>query len=366
MIIGIPKEIKSNENRVAITPVGVSALTSRGHKVFVQEGAGLGSMITDDDYFKAGAEMLPTGKDVWTRSEMIIKVKEPLAEEYPFMAGKLIYTYLHLAADEALTRAMVESECVGIAYETIELNGSLPLLAPMSEVAGKLAPQVGAQSLEAARGGSGILLAGVSGVRPANVAIIGAGVSGQCACEIAVGMGAQVTILDVSPGKLRYVHDIHRGRVVTLMSNHGNIAKTVEESDLVIGAVLIHGAKAPKLVTREMLKTMKPKSALVDISVDQGGCVETTRPTTHANPTFVEEGINHYCVANMPGIVPQTSTYALTNSTLSYAIELADLGFEKAVKENPALQKGINICRGKVTYRGVAEAWNMPYEPYQC
>ncbi len=367
MIVGIPKEIKSNENRVAITPVGVSELSLRGHTVYVQKNAGLGSMITDDDYRKAGAEILGTGEEVWTRSEMIIKVKEPLASEYPFMTDKLIFTYLHLAAVGPLTKAMIESQCVGIAYETIESdNGSLPLLAPMSEVAGKLAPQVGAQCLEAATGGSGILLAGVSGVPSAKVAIIGAGVSGRCACEIALGMGAQVTIIDVMSDKLRYVHEIHQGKVITLMSNQGNIGQAVQESDLVIGAVLIHGAKAPKLVTKSMLKSMKPRSAFVDISVDQGGCAETTRPTTHDAPTFVEENIIHYCVANMPGIVPQTSTYALTNSTLRYAIDLADKGFEKAVAENAALRKGINICRGKVTYKGVADAWDMPYDPYVC
>lgn len=365
MIVGVPKEIKSDEKRVAMTPLGVAAMTARGHKVVVEHNAGWGSRISDEDYVAAGAEILPQAADVWGNAEMIVKVKEPLRVEFPYMKDKLIFTYLHLAAAEELTHAMVESGCVGVAYETIELaDGSLPLLAPMSEVAGKLGPQVGAQCLESAHGGSGVLLAGVSGVAPAKVTIIGAGVSGQCACEIAVGMGAQVTILDINPAKLRYIHDIHRGKLITLMSNSGNIEHAVVEADLVIGAVLIHGAKAPKLVTEALIKKMRPGSAIVDISVDQGGCVETTRPTTHSNPTFVVHEVVHYCVANMPGIVPRTSTYALTNSTLSYALELADKGAEKAVAENPALLKGVNIYKGKVAYQGVAEAWNLPYTPY--
>ncbi|MBZ0271317.1 alanine dehydrogenase [bacterium] len=366
MIIGVPREIKSDEKRVAMTPLGVTAMTAHGHTVLVETNAGAGSQISDDDYLRAGATIAPNAEETWARAEMIVKVKEPLASEVRFLKDKLIFTYLHLAAVKDLTRAMVDSHCVGVAYETIELpDRSLPLLAPMSEVAGKLAPQVGAHYLEAVAGGPGVLLAGVSGVRPASVTIIGAGVAGQCACEIAVGMGAQVTILDISPARLRYVHDVFRGKVITLMSNHGNIEDSVTQSELVIGAVLIHGAKAPRLVTRDMIRRMRPKSVIVDISVDQGGCIETTRPTTHSNPVFVEEGVTHYCVANMPGIVPRTSTYALTNSTLSYALELADKGLERAAKENPALRKGVNIYRGKVCYEGVAEAWNLPYTPYE-
>jgi alanine dehydrogenase len=271
-----------------------------------------------------------------------------------------------LAAAKDLTFEMLRSNCVGIAYETIQLaDGSLPLLTPMSEVAGKLAPQVGAWCLEASNGGSGVLLAGVSGVAPAKVAIIGAGVSGSCACEIAVGMGAQVSILDIDPARLRYIHDIHRGKIITLMSNHGNIDQAVADSDLVIGAVLIAGAKAPKLVTADMIKRMRPGSAIVDISVDQGGCVETTKATTHVHPTFVKFGVVHYCVANMPGIVPRTSTYALTNATLNYVLELANKGFARAVAENEALRKGINIYKGKVTCDGVAQAYQMKCENYQ-
>jgi len=365
MIVGVPKEIKTHEKRVSMTPVGVASMVAHDHTVLVERGAGLGSQISDEEFEKAGGTILPVAKDVWSKAEMIVKVKEPLPAEYDFMKDKIIFTYLHLAAAKELTRRMIESGCIGIAYETIELpDRSLPLLAPMSEVAGKLAPQVGAHCLEASSGGPGILLAGVSGVSPAKVTIIGAGVSGQCACEIAVGMGAQVTVLDIDPARLRYIHDIHRGKIVTLMSNHGNIEKSVAESDLVIGAVLIHGAKAPKLVTKPMLANMRPGSVIVDISVDQGGCVATTQPTTHSEPTFVVDGVTHYCVANMPGIVPRTSTFALTNSTLSYALEIAQNGVEEALAKNPALLKGLNIHRGKVTYRGVAEAWGFPFEPY--
>jgi len=365
MIIGVPKEIKTEEKRVAITPAGVAALTTHGHKVVIEKRAGMGSGITDDAYKQVGAKILPKAADVWKQADMIMKVKEPLNVEYKYMKNKLIFTYLHLAAVKELTLAMLKSNCIGIAYETIELpDGSLPLLTPMSEVAGKLAPQVGAWCLEASNGGSGVLLAGVSGVAPAKVAIIGAGVSGSCACEIAVGMGAQVTILDIDPARLRYIHDIHQGKVITLMSNHGNIEQAVNEADLVIGAVLITGAKAPKLVTKEMIKKMRPGSAIVDISVDQGGCIETTKATTHTNPTFNKYGVVHYCVANMPGIVPRTSTYALTNATLSYALELANKGFEKAVVENEALRKGINVCHGKLTYKGVADAFKLKYSPY--
>ncbi|MDP8225557.1 MAG: alanine dehydrogenase [Candidatus Lernaella stagnicola] len=365
MIIGVPKEIKTAEKRVAITPAGVTALVAHGHKIIVEKGAGLGSQITDAEYKTAGAMILPKAADVWKKSDMIMKVKEPLSPEYKYMKGKLIFTYLHLAAVKELTLAMLKSNCTGIAYETIEMDdGSLPLLNPMSEVAGKLAPQVGAWCLETNNGGSGVLLAGVSGVAPAKVAIIGAGTSGMAACEIALGMGAQVTILDINSDRLRYVHDVFHGNLVTLMSNRGNIEDAVRQADLVIGAVLVTGAKAPKLVTSEMIRGMKPGSVIVDISVDQGGCVATTKATTHDKPTFMKHGVVHYCVANMPGIVPRTSTYALTNATLNYALELADKGFERAVAENDSLRKGINIHQGKVTCKPVADAFKMKYEPY--
>jgi len=366
MIIGVPKEIKTEEKRVAITPSGVSALAAHGHRVIVEKTAGIGSGIGDEAYLAAGAKILPKAAEVWKAADMVLKVKEPLTSEYKFLKDKLIFTYLHLAAAKELTCEMMRSNCIGIAYETIQLaDGSLPLLIPMSEVAGKLAPQVGAWCLEASNGGSGVLLAGVSGVAPAKVTIIGAGISGSCACEIAVGMGAQVTILDISPARLRYTHDIHQGKVITLMSNRGNIEQAVAEADLVIGAVLIAGAKAPKLVTADMIRRMRPGSAIVDISVDQGGCVETTKATTHLNPTFKKFGVVHYCVANMPGIVPRTSTYALTNATLNYVLELANKGFKRAVAENEALRKGINIFRGKVACNGVAEAFHMKCEAYQ-
>lgn len=367
MIIGVPKEIKTDEKRVAITPAGVSALVGHGHTVYVEKSAGVGSMISDENYVAAGAKILKTAKEVWTKSEMIMKVKEPLAPEYPFMKNKLIYTYLHLAAAEELTHAMLKSNCIGIAYETIQLSdGSLPLLTPMSEVAGKLSVQVGAQCLESRMGGSGILLAGVSGVAPGKVVIIGAGIAGSCACEIAVGMGAQVTILDVDPKRLRYLHDINHGKLITLMSNRGNIEASVIDADLVIGAVLIAGSKAPKLLTEDMVKKMKPGSVVVDISVDQGGCIETTKATTHTKPTFIKHGVVHYCVANMPGIVPRTSTYALTNATLTYALDIANKGFEKAVADSEPLRKGINIYKGTVAYPGVAAAFGLKYEPYNA
>ena len=367
MVIGVPKEIKTEEKRVAITPSGASAFAAHGHRVLIEKNAGVGSGIANSDFVDAGAKILDSAEEVWGEADMVIKVKEPLAAEYPFMKNKLIFTYLHLAAAEELTREMLASDCVGIAYETIELpDRSLPLLMPMSEVAGKLAPQVGAYCLEASSGGSGILLAGVSGVAPAKVVIIGAGVSGSCACEIALGLGAKVTILDINPARLRYLHDVHHGRPITLMSNRGNLEMSVQQADLVIGAVLIAGAKAPKLVTEDMVKMMRAGSAAVDISVDQGGCMETTRPTTHQEPTFIKHGVVHYCVTNMPGIVPRTSTYALTNSTLSYALELAEKGFDRAVAENAPLRKGINIYKGRVTCQGVADAWNLPYEPYEA
>jgi alanine dehydrogenase len=366
MIIGVPKEIKTEEKRVALTPSGAAAIVAHGHKVVIEKGAGVGSGINDSDYVNAGATIVDNADRAWGEADMVIKVKEPLEAEYDYLPGKLLFTYLHLAAAEELTKKMVDCDCIGIAYETIELpDHSLPLLTPMSEVAGKLAPQVGAHCLEASSGGSGILLAGVSGVAPAKVVIIGAGVSGSCACEIALGMGAKVKIIDINPARLRYLHDIHSGRPITLMSNPVNIEDAVLQADLVIGAVLLTGAKAPKLVTEEMVRQMKVGSAMVDISVDQGGCIATTKATTHSEPTFIKHGVVHYCVANMPGIVPQTSTYALTNSTLSYALNLADKGFKRAVAEDPALRKGINVYRGQITCKGVADAWDLPYTPFE-
>lgn len=361
MIIGVPKEIKSEENRVAITPIGVSALAGRGHTVLVERQAGLGSKISDDAYREAGAKIVNSASKIWEDAEMILKVKEPLAQEYKYLRKDLmLFTYLHLAAEKKLTHELMRSRCTAIAYETIELyDGSLPLLRPMSEVAGRLSIQVGAHCLEIGQGGFGILLSGASGVPPAKVVIIGAGVAGANACRVAVGIGAQVTVLDIDPRKLSYLEDVYRGRLVTLMSNHANIEQMVADADLVIGAVLIPGAKAPKLVTKDMIQKMNEGSVIVDISVDQGGCVETTRPTTHKNPTFVKYGVVHYCVANMPGIVPRTSTYALTNATLSYVIEIADKGFERAIKENVALKRGVNVFDGKITHKGVAEAWNL-------
>jgi alanine dehydrogenase len=362
MIIGVPKEIKTEEGRVAITPAGVTALVAHGHSVLIEKGAGKGSFIPDAEYRAVGAAVVPKAETVWKRAQMVLKVKEPLPSEYRYLRPDLIlFTYLHLAADEAQTRALMKSGCTAVAYETIELpDGSLPLLAPMSEVAGKLSIQVGAHCLEANQGGSGLLLSGVSGVAPAKVTVIGAGVSGKSACQVAVGLGAQVTIMDINPTRLRYIHDITQGRVVTLMSNAANLKRELATCDLLIGAVLIPGAKAPKLLKRKHLKMMKPGSALVDIAIDQGGIAETSRPTTHKDPTYLVDRIVHYCVANMPGIVPQTSTYALTNATMTYAIELADKGLARAVAESDALAKGVNVIRGRVTCPGVAAAWRLP------
>lgn len=363
MIVGVPKEIKTDENRVAITPAGVSAFAGHGHTVLIEKDAGAGSGIADDAYLRAGAEICPDVKEIWNRSAMIIKVKEPLEPEFPLMRKhQVIFTYLHLAADRGLTEKLMEKRVIGIAYETIQLeDGSLPLLAPMSEVAGRLSIQMGAYCLEAKNGGSGVLLPGVSGVAPAKVAVIGAGIAGTSACFVAVGIGARVSILDINPTRLGYVHDIMQGHVSTLMSNPASIEEEVASADLVIGAVLIPGARAPKLVTRDMLRNMRRGSALVDIAVDQGGCCETTRPTTHRNPTYIEEGVVHYCVANMPGAVPRTSTYALTNATLRYGLELADKGWQKAVAEDSILKKGVNIADGKITHKGVADAFEMDY-----
>jgi len=362
MQIGVPKEIKSAEKRVAATPAGVRAFVAHGHKVFVEKGAGLGSGFRDDEYKRAGAVILENARDIWTEAEMIIKVKEPIGPELEWMRpGQIIFTYLHLAANRELTEKLLEKKVVGIAYETVQLkDGSLPLLSPMSEVAGRLSVQMGAYCLEAQNGGMGILLSGISGVRPARVTVIGGGVVGYSAAVIAVGMGAQVSILDNNPLRLRYLEDISDFRMVTIMSNPANIEEECVNSHLVIGSVLIPGARAPKLITRDIIKQMMPGSAIVDVAIDQGGCCETSHPTTHENPTFIEEGVVHYCVANMPGAVPRTSTIALTNVTLAYALEIADKGYEKALSEDPALKKGLNVLNGEVCYPAVAEAFGLP------
>jgi alanine dehydrogenase len=365
MIIGVPKEIKTEENRVAVTTTGVAGFVARSHQVLIQRGAGAGSGFTDQAYQNAGATMVETAQEVWARADMIMKVKEPQESEFSHLRpGLMLFTYLHLAAAESVTRALLERKVTAIAYETIQLDdGSLPLLAPMSEIAGRLSLQVGAWCLQAENGGRGILIGGASGVRPAHVVVIGAGMSGTAACQVAAGMGAYVSILDINPTKLRYVHDILGGHVTTLMSNRANVEEAVTDADLVIGSVLIPGAQAPKLVSRALIRRMKPGAAFVDISIDQGGCAETSRPTTHVNPIYVEENVVHYCVTNMPAIVPNTSTYALTNSTLTYGLEIANRGFPQALLRNKALAKGLNTFGGKTTYEGVASAFNLPYTP---
>jgi len=365
MIIGVPKEIKTEENRVAVTPTGVAGFVARNHQVLIEKGAGSGSGLADANYQAAGATIVDTAKEVWDRADMIMKVKEPQESEFPLLRpGLMLFTYLHLAAAESVTRALLDRKVTAIAYETIQLDdGSLPLLAPMSEIAGRLSIQVGAWCLQAENGGRGILLGGASGVRPANVVIIGAGMSGTAACQVAAGMGAYVSILDINPTKLRYVHDILGGHVTTLMSNRANVEEAVVGADLVIGSVLIPGAQAPKIITRALVRRMKPGAAFVDIAIDQGGCAETSRPTTHTNPIYVEEDLVHYCVTNMPAIVPNTSTYALTNSTLTYGLELANRGFPQALVRNKALAKGLNTFNGKITYEGVANALNLPFTP---
>jgi len=366
MIVGVPKEIKPQENRVAITPAGVDALARAGHKVLIEKGAGEGSGIYDEDYQKAGAEIMPSAESVWEKSDMIVKVKEPLPSEYKyFREGQIIFTYLHLAPEPELTKALMDSKVVAIAYETVQKDdGSLPLLTPMSEVAGRLAIQEGAAFLEKFRGGKGVLLSGVPGVPPASIVIVGAGTVGTSALKRAVGMGARVTILDINVNKLRYLDDIYQGRIETLYSNRFNLMNAISKADLVICAVLIPGAKAPKLVTKEMVKAMEPGSVIVDVAIDQGGCVETIdHPTTHSDPVFVKHGVIHYAVSNMPGAVPRTSTFALTNATLSYVLELANKGWKKAVMENKALARGVNVLNGKITYKAVAEAHKLPYHP---
>ncbi len=365
MIIGVPKEIKNRENRVAIVPGGVKMLVDAGHKVFIEKGAGLGAGISDEKYVAAGASVLDKAAEVWGSADMVIKVKEPIASEFAHLRpGLILYTYLHLAAAQELGHELVKRGVSSIAYETIQLsNGSLPLLTPMSEVAGRMSVQVGAQCLQKHKGGKGLLLGGVPGVRRGRVAIIGGGVVGINAAKMAIGLGARVTILDVSAARLAYLDDIFGTDVDTMMSNPENIAQSVEESDLVVGAVLIAGAKAPCLVSRAMVKSMEPGSVLVDVAIDQGGCIETIRPTTHDDPVFVDEQVLHYGVTNIPGDVPKTSTYALTNVTLRYAIELANKGLEKAMKESPALQLGLNTFQGRVVHKAVAEALKTDFSP---
>ena len=364
MIIGVPKEIKNNENRVGMTPSGVQELTRRGHVVYVQASAGVNSGFCDEAYTAAGAKILPTIEDVYAAAEMIVKVKEPVASEYGLVRkGQLVFTYFHFASSEPLTKAMIESGAVCCAYETVESkNRSLPLLIPMSEVAGRMATQEGCYFLERPRGGKGKLMGGVPGVKPAKVLVIGAGVVGTAAARTAAGMGADVTICDISLPRLTYLADVMPRNVKTLMSSEYNIREELKTADLVIGSVLIPGAKAPKLVTREMLALMQPGSVLVDVAIDQGGCFETSHPTTHEEPTYYVDGILHYCVANIPGAVPYTSTLALTNATLPYALQLADKGWRKACADNEELRKGLNVVEGKVVYKEVAEAWNLPFE----
>lgn len=363
MIIGVPKEIKNNENRVALTPAGVAEMKKHNHTIYVQSTAGLGSGFTDAEYVTAGAEILPTIEEVYAIAEMIIKVKEPIASEYNLIReGQLLFTYFHFASSEELTHAMIERKATCLAYETVEKKDrSLPLLIPMSEVAGRMAPQEGAKYLEKPLKGRGILLGGVPGVKPAEVLVLGGGIVGTQAAKIAAGFGARVTIMDINLNRLRELDDIMPANVVTQMSNHYNIKEAIKTADLIIGAVLIPGAKAPHLITRDMLKDMKPGTVLVDVAVDQGGCIETCKPTTHENPTFIIDDVVHYCVANMPGAVPFTSTLALTNATLPYAVMLANKGWQAACAQNDELRLGLNVVDGKVVYKGVAEAWNLPY-----
>ncbi len=359
MKIGVPKEIKIKENRVAMTAAGVRALEKRGHQVFVEAGAGIGSGITDEEYIKAGADIVDSAAEAWS-AEMVVKVKEPIASEYKFLREDLtLFTYLHLAAERKLTNALLDAGTTSVAYETVQLeDGSLPLLTPMSEVAGRLAPQVGAACLLKPNGGRGVLLGGVPGVIPGRVVIIGGGVVGTNAAKIAMGMGARVIILDTSHRRLIYLDDIFGGRVQTMASNESNIREIIQMADLVIGGVLIPGAKAPHLITKDMLSTMPEGSVIVDVAVDQGGCVETIHATTHDDPTYVIDGVVHYGVANMPGAVPRTSTFALTNQTSGYVLKLADLGLE-ALRKDPALMKGLNTRKGKLTYAAVGEAFGI-------
>ncbi len=365
MIVGVPKEVKQDEYRVAMVPAGVEELTRAGHTVLIQSGAGSGSGISDEQYTANGAQIVATEDEVWKRADLIVKVKEPMRDEWPRMRpGQTVFTYFHFAADRALTEAVIRSGITAIAYETIkDARGTLPLLTPMSEVAGRMSIQEGAKYLERPFDGRGILLAGVPGVPPATVSVIGAGVVGANAARVAAGLGANVFILDVNLDRLRYIDDVMPQNVTTVFSNRLNILDCLRHSDLVIGAVLIPGAKAPHLVRRDDLKIMQPRAVVIDVAIDQGGCLETSRPTTHAKPTYIVDDIVHYCVTNMPGAVGRTSTYALTNVTLPYAVQLANKGPEKAVRENPALAAGVNVRAGKVTNAAVAETFGLEYFP---
>ncbi|MCH5584254.1 alanine dehydrogenase [Shimazuella sp. AN120528] len=366
MIVGIPKEIKNNENRVAITPAGIDALTRAGHSVIIETNAGIGSGFTDEEYAEHGAEILGSAKEVWSKAEMIMKVKEPLAAEYEYFRENLIlFTYLHLAPELELTKALMEKKVTAIAYETIQLdNGALPLLTPMSEVAGRMSVQIGAQFLEKPHGGKGVLLGGVPGVPAGNVVIIGGGVVGTNAAKMAIGLGANVTLLDVNPERLRQLDDIFAGRLNTVMSNAYNIREAVRKTDLLIGAVLIPGRRAPRLVTEDMVAEMEAGSVIVDVAIDQGGSIETIdRVTTHSNPTYEKYGVVHYSVANMPGAVPRTSTIALTNVTIPYAVQIATKGAQNAIASSRPLAKGVNVMNGQVTYEAVAESLQLPYTP---
>ncbi|MGI6185485.1 MAG: alanine dehydrogenase [Brevibacillus sp.] len=368
MIIGVPKEIKDNENRVGLTPAGVSAYIQAGHRVLVETQAGIGSGFSDEDFSAAGAEILDSAEEVWQQAEMICKVKEPLPAEYKFFRENLIlFTYLHLAPERELTEQLRAKKVVAIAYETIQTDdGSLPLLMPMSEVAGRMSVQIGAQFLEKPHGGKGVLLGGVPGVPPAHVVIVGGGIVGTNAAKMAIGLGAQVTILDINANRLRELDDLFQGRLRTLMSNHYNIAQAVKDADLLIGAVLIPGARAPKLVTEDMVKSMSPGSVIVDVAIDQGGSIETVdRITTHSEPTYVKHGVVHYAVANMPGAVPRTSTIALSNVTIPYGLQLANKGVRAAITQNRALARGVNVLNGHVVYEAVATSLNLPYVPLE-
>ncbi|GLU52427.1 MULTISPECIES: alanine dehydrogenase [Dyadobacter] len=363
MIIGVPKEIKNNENRVAVTPAGITEFRKHGHTIYVQTEAGKGSGFSDEQYTEAGATILSTIEEVYAIAEMIIKVKEPIESEYALIKeDQLLFTYFHFASSEPLTNAMIERKAVCLAYETVErTDRSLPLLIPMSEVAGRMAVQEGAKYLEKPMGGFGILLGGVAGVKPANVLVLGGGIVGTQAAKMAAGLGANVTIVDISLARLRYLEDIMPANVDTVMSNEYNIRDLVKSSILIIGGVLIPGAKAPSLITRDMLKLMKPGTVMVDVAIDQGGCFETSHATTHEDPIYEVDGVVHYCVANMPGAVPYTSTLALTNATLPYALLLANKGWKEACASNEELKKGLNVVNGKIVFKGVSDAWNLPY-----
>jgi alanine dehydrogenase len=365
MIIGVPKEIKDNENRVALTPAGTRELAKRGHTVYIEQNAGFQSGFADEEYISAGATILQTAAEVFAKADMIMKVKEPIAQEYGMIRpNQLVFTYFHFASYEPLTKAMIDSGAVCLAYETVELpDRSLPLLIPMSEVAGRMAVQEGAKYLEKPAKGRGVLLGGVPGVAPGKVLVLGGGIVGMQSAKMAAGLGAQVTILDVSLNRMRYLSDVMPANVITMYSNEYNVRKLIRESDLIIGAILIPGAKAPKLITRDMLKEMRPGTVLVDVAIDQGGAFETSKPTTHADPVYIIDEVVHYCVANMPGAVPYTSTIALTNATLPYAIELAGKGWQQACSDNQALRLGLNIVNGKVVYQGVADAFGLDYTP---